>query len=202
MTSLRTEFFDQMASRWDEIHGGEETACMRQWCASVPLPTGERALRILDVGCGTAASSMAWSERVRGRGRVVALDNSLRMLTEGKKKRRAAGLSYLCADSSVIPLEDESISLLVALHVWPHFEDKDVVLREWRRVMEPGANAWIVHLCSRATVNTRHRDAGEAVQEDRLPPASELARFVSSYGFAVVETVDSDERYLVRAVKA
>ena len=194
----RTSFFDDLAARWDEITGPVNTANAVEWASTVPIPAADGPVTVLDVGCGTGISSAAWAERLAPNGRVVAFDNSLRMVQEGKRARPRGNLRWLCCDALSVPLPDDSVDLIAALHVWPHITDKVGALTEWGRLLKAGGELWIIHLKSKETINSIHRDAGGPVHKDLLPPVAELAEFVAEQGWNVLGTDDCEQRYFVR----
>jgi hypothetical protein len=57
----------------------------------------------------------------------------------------------------------------------------------------------IWHLSPRAAINEIHTSAGEAVANDVLVPATEVAKLLEQHGFIPYKVIDDDERYLVSA---
>ncbi len=192
----RTGFFDAMAPEWDDRYGPEATERIRTWCRSLRLPGNAS---ILDVGCGTGVSSVACAERADTPERVFALDLSRGMLREGYRKRSHNRVHWICGTATEIPLPDQSVDVVLALHVWPHIDDGDAALDEWRRVLRPSGLLYLAHLISRDTVNSRHRSASE-VHDDILPPVTDLAHFIENRGFTVTDSEDA-ERYRISAVR-
>lgn len=197
-------FFDELAPRWDSIGGPESEERISRWCASVALP---KDAVVLDVGCGTGISSRALAEclvttKESGTGgRVIALDLSHGMLREGRARRAHPRVHWVCADAGAVPLPAGTAHVLIALHMWPHLDDHEAALREWHRVLCPGGALWIAHLSSRAKINAIHREGSEAIHHDRLPPVVAVAERAERCGFRVEHTEDSEERYLVHAVR-
>ncbi len=92
---------------------------------------GQRALSILDVGCGTGAMS----SELAALGNVVSTD--LSGLALGFSKRR--GLKRMCcADAIRLPLRPESFDAVVALDLLEHIPDDAAAVREFARVLRPG----------------------------------------------------------------
>ncbi len=95
---------------------------------------------LVETGCGTGQSS--WRIDVAGRPRI-ALDYASGALREA----RAAGLfdAFLQGDITRLPLRDASIAGLWNLGVLEHFDEAAGIriLREFRRVLAPGAHAVI-----------------------------------------------------------
>ena len=196
MNPARTGFFDEIAPQWDEKSGPDAIERVRTWCASLPLPSDGV---VVDIGCGTGISSQAIVEGTNRR--AVAVDLSLEMLRNGRSKRDAASICWLCSDAMELPLADSVADGVLALHVLPHLERRAVAFSEWRRVLKRGGSLFIAHLMSRARVNEIHRSGPEAIHDDILPPVRELARELDSHGFCVLETEDSHERYMLHCAR-
>ncbi len=194
----REQFFDEIAPRWDKIYGEDVQAGIRAWCRRMPLEIPDGGV-LLDIGAGTGVSSAALAERFP-RASVLSVDLSIPMLEAGRSVR-GQRVRWLCADGARLPMEGESADGMLALHCWPHFPNKAAALGEWRRVLKPGAALWIVHLKSRAAINNLHRDAHEAVREDRLPTGDELARHLARGRFQPKAVEDGRSRYFVQAVR-
>lgn len=93
------------------------------------LPAGNR---VVDVGAGTGRLGLALKRRGD---QVVSCDPSLAMLQQG----RAQGLTNeVQGDGFALPFVDEAFKGAVALRLLFHFEEVEPLLREVRRVVQPG----------------------------------------------------------------
>ena len=90
------------------------------------------ALRVLDVGCGTGAFSLAASER----GAVVtSLDIGIRLLA----RARAKGANRVVAgDAMVLPFADGQFDIVVSSECIEHTPDPRRAVVEMLRVLRPG----------------------------------------------------------------
>jgi SAM-dependent methyltransferase len=86
--------------------------------------------RILDVGAGTGATSLA----LRRFGRVLGIDLS----PEAMEIARDRGLTVARMDATALALPDASFDVVVALDVLEHLEDDAACVRELVRVLRPG----------------------------------------------------------------
>jgi malonyl-CoA O-methyltransferase len=92
---------------------------------------------ILDAGCATGSWGGLLLKRFR-RSRLLALDLSVGMLRQARKKRpRFRKLNVICADAAAIPLRDASVDLICSNLMLPWCDDIDQVFREFRRVLTP-----------------------------------------------------------------
>ncbi len=92
------------------------------------------ASRVLEVGCGGGA----FLSFLEGRGHTAAgvdiLEEAVRLAS-----RAAPSCGIRRADAGSLPFADGSFDRLVSHHLVEHLEDLPGALREWRRVLEPGA---------------------------------------------------------------
>lgn len=113
--------------RWRRI-------CVREMAARSPMD----APRILDVGCGTADLSIAFSRL----GPVVGCDFCHPMLRIGVQKTSGpAGrlpIALLQADALELPFPDHAFDMVVSAFVLRNLTDMDRGLREMKRVLRPG----------------------------------------------------------------
>ncbi len=193
-----SKYFDGLAHGWDETTQPEVAERVAEWCRSLALRSNSL---VLDVGCGTGASSLACSEQLDQSGMVIGMDRSRPMVEEARRKRGGADITWMCADATQLPIASRVIDVVIAMHLWPHLRQPVQTLREWRRVLKRRGHLLIVHLVSRDEVNRRHRESDSPVSGDRLPPAPELAEVVAECGFRIKDVEEDRTQYLVRATK-
>lgn len=88
------------------------------------------AARILDVGCGTGATTLA----LRRFGTVVGMDLGARALEVARER----GIAVARASAARLPALPEAFDLVVALDVLEHLEDDVAAAREMRAALRPG----------------------------------------------------------------
>ena len=90
--------------------------------------------RVIDIGTGTGtAAAMA-----RGDGRaVVGIDAAPGMLDIARET--VAGVVFEEMDFAALSFSDASFDAVLAVHAFHFADDREGVLREWRRVAAPGA---------------------------------------------------------------
>ncbi|MBE7560962.1 class I SAM-dependent methyltransferase [bacterium] len=101
--------------------------------------------RLLDLGCGTAASTACLSELGF---RVVGSDLSPLFLSEGR--RRCGAESLVCGDAFALPFGDGAFDAVVSYEFIEHVPDVPRVLAEMARLTRPGGRILISspNLCS------------------------------------------------------
>jgi ubiquinone/menaquinone biosynthesis C-methylase UbiE len=199
----RSEYFDQMADRWDQIHGnghkaGQTRGLLRKGLRTFGVGPAER---VVDLGCGTGVLLGCLLGHLGSRGRVHAVDFAPRMIARAKKKHPDERVDFLVADAGAIPVPDASVDRVVCFSAWPHFPDPDAVIRELRRILKPGGRLHVWHTSSREKINDIHRNVHQAVCRDMLEPAGQLSERISKAGLTVEEQRDDEDAYLVTARK-
>jgi SAM-dependent methyltransferase len=92
---------------------------------------GEGRGRLLDIGCGTGAQTVAFRD---AGWEVTGVDASEDML----RRAQARGLEATCADATELPFADASFDAVVSLWTHTDIDGFDDVLAEAARVLRPG----------------------------------------------------------------
>jgi len=136
------DMFGTIAGRYDFANHFLSANVDRRWrkiCVQeLEKRTGMPRPRILDVGCGTADLSLAFS----GLGPVTGCDFCRPMLRIGLQKIASDGRNppvvLLEADALALPFADASFDIAASAFVLRNLADMDQGLREMRRVLRPG----------------------------------------------------------------
>jgi demethylmenaquinone methyltransferase / 2-methoxy-6-polyprenyl-1,4-benzoquinol methylase len=136
------EMFGSIAARYDFLNHFLSVNLDRQWrqrcLREMKKRTRAASPRILDIGCGTADLSIAFS----GLGPVIGCDFCHPMLSLGNKK-----LSQICsdhpidlleADALMLPFPDKTFDIVVSAFVLRNLVDINRGLGEMKRVLRPG----------------------------------------------------------------
>ncbi|HEX8201000.1 MAG TPA: class I SAM-dependent methyltransferase [Isosphaeraceae bacterium] len=101
--------------------------------------------RVLDFGSGSGGASLLYAER--GATQVIGVDiseASLAIAHEAIAQRRGHGagagppIEFRRGGTRTIPLEDESVDLVLSEDAVEHLEDPEAIFHEWWRVLAPG----------------------------------------------------------------
>lgn len=198
MLHSKTGFFDRHAAGWDSSARPDMPERLARVVAAGVLHPGER---VLDVGSGTGVLIPHVLGAVGPAGSVLALDISAEMLAVARSKQFAGSVEFLQADVHDSGLPDASFDAVFCNAALPHFEDRQRALREMVRVLRAGGALVVSHPIGRDAVNRLHQRAGDAVAEDRVPPAERLREWLERAGLVAVNAVDEPEFYLVSGRK-
>jgi SAM-dependent methyltransferase len=107
---------------------------LRDWAAS--LATGDRQLRILDIGCGYGNDLVAIREKLGGKAQLYGLEGY------APYREDCAKVGILAHDGDVerdsLPYEDNSLDVVLMNQVLEHTKDLFWIFSEVHRVLRPG----------------------------------------------------------------
>lgn len=102
------------------------------------LKTGET---VLDIGSGGGLDAFLAAKKVGTTGRVVGIDFTKEMIRKAMRKARELGLKnveFRLGDAEDMPVEANSIDVVISNCVINLAPDKDKVFKETHRVLKPG----------------------------------------------------------------
>ncbi len=142
------EMFTAIAPRYDFLNRLLSLGIDQQWRQFVGRRLADlEHPQVLDVACGTADLSLAIRQSNR-QAKVVGLDFSTQMLTLAQEKIRqlseADGLDLLAGSAEDLPFADQSFDALTIAFGIRNVIDRPRALREFCRVMKPGARLVIL----------------------------------------------------------
>jgi len=104
--------------------------------------------RIVDVGCGSGAISIAFAQEVAPSGHVLGIDVSGPMLARARQTAPAGlPVDFVLADATVHPFEPKSLDLLVSRFGVMFFADPALSFANLRRALKPSGR--LVFACWR-----------------------------------------------------
>jgi ArsR family transcriptional regulator len=172
-------YFNQIAGRFDRSYGPG-----RSWQAF-----GQMLLRVLpplvvaDLGSGEGLLSELLARRCK---KVIAVDNSEKMVAFGSAKAKKNGLKNLefrLGDLQDPPLDPQSVDLVVLSQALHHAQDPAQTVRAVHRLLRPGGQIMILDLLQ------HHFEKARELYGDRWLgfAESDLQRWLEAAGFKKVE---------------
>jgi ArsR family transcriptional regulator len=172
-------YFNQVAGRFDRSYGPG-----RSWQAF-----GHLLLRILppitvaDLGSGEGLLSELLARRCK---KVIAVDNSEKMVEFGARKAKKNGLKNLefrLGDLQNPPIEPNSVDLVILSQALHHAEKPDETIRATHRLLVPGGQLLMLDLAKH-----KFERAHELYGDQWLGFAeSDVQRWLEEAGFKKVE---------------
>ncbi len=172
-------YFNEIAGRFDRSYGPG-----RSWQAF-----GQLLLRLLpplvvaDLGAGEGLLSELLARRAR---KVIAVDNSARIVAFGANKARKNGLKNLefrLGDLEAPPIEPESVELVILSQALHHAKNPAQAIVAAFRILRPGGQMMILDL-----LQHKFEKARELYGDTWLGFAeSDLQRWLEAAGFKKIE---------------
>lgn len=198
MTREVEEYFNQMASSWDDLLKKKSFARLEEIVEDLDIIPGNQ---VLDVGSGTGILLPHLVDKVGDKGKIVELDIAEKMLQTAREKGYRGNIEYIKSDVISMPFLAETFDIVICHASFPHFPDKQEALREIFRVLRFGGKLAITHIDSREEVNRIHKSIGGVVADHQLPESEELEDMLLKIGFAGIRILDKQDRYVVTAFK-
>ncbi|URN14730.1 MULTISPECIES: methyltransferase [Streptomyces] len=209
MTLLRdhdlTAAFDHAARSYDLLTAADpgHRAGLRRSARRLRLPDEGAGLRLLDLGCGTGASTRALLEAAP-RAEITAVDASAGMLRRALAKRWPGNVRFrhLRAEELAPDRAGEPYDAVFAAYLFRNVSDPDGVLASVRGVLRPGGRL-AVHEYSLGGA-ARHRALWNAVCRGVIVPAGTLTgdRALYRHLWGSVLAFDSAPAFAARLARA
>lgn len=185
-------FFDNLAADWDD--GGDGQRTNRERVAALLEPLEGKV--VADIGCGRGV--LFPHLLVKNPRKIYGIDLSGEMLRFARRDFPDTRIELLQSDflTAELPPPDAA----VIFNAYPHFMEKDALVKKLAACLAPGAPLVIAHGLSRAAINGRHRDVGASPLSVPLWPAEEEARRFGP-DFAAEVVIDDADFYCIKFVR-
>jgi ArsR family transcriptional regulator len=168
-------FFDSMAGRLGKDHvPGRSWKCLAEVLLHLLPP-----MEIADMGAGEGTFSLLLAERAT---RVIAVDNSARMIEVGRDRAARIGIAnieFRQGDMEEAPIEDASVDLVLFSQSLHHALHPERALQEAARILRLGGQIVILDL-----LRHRFEEARELFADEWLGfGEAEIETLLASVGF-------------------
>ena len=179
----QVEHFDRLAARYDTLRAPPGVTAVHELVAR---EADLRGKRVLDVGCGTGANLLVFSESFGCR--LAGVDSSEGMLAEARQKVPDADLRHGVAER--LPFDDEAFDA-VWMSLVVHLLERAKAFSECRRVLVEGGRLLVVtpdaDSFPRAWMAPLF-PSYVTVEQARFPSRSALDAELADAGFASVKS--------------
>ncbi|MCR4368297.1 MAG: arsenite methyltransferase [archaeon] len=101
---------------------------------------------VLDLGCGAGMDCFLASKKVGEKGHVIGVDMTAEMVERARRNAEKYGyknVEFRLGEIEDLPIEDNSIDVVISNCVINLSEDKEKVFREVRRVLRPSGRMFV-----------------------------------------------------------
>lgn len=122
------------------------------------LPTGST---VVDIGSGAGMDCLIAGHQVGATGAVIGIDMTDEMLERARRGAAEAGLGHVQfqkADMATLPLDDETVDVVISNGVINLAPDKQAVFTELNRVLRPGGHLQFADIVIGTELSERARN--------------------------------------------
>ena len=192
LTQQTRAYFDNLAPTWDEItnHNADKLRLITELAAPAA------GSNLLDIGCGTGV--MIGPLLATAPAKLLALDLSPRMIEQAAQKYRDPRLRLLNED--FFALKENGFDLALFYSVYPHFLNKEHLIRQTSRCLVPGGRFMVAHSESKETINNRHRGTAAQMLSQPLREVEQEAKMWRKY-FQIDILIDTRQLYVFSGLR-
>jgi len=160
----------------------------------------------VDLGSGRGTDVIRMAEEVGTTGHVYGVDISGGMLEKARKTAAKLGVenvTFLEAELEAIPLEDQSVDLVISNCTINHAADKEAVWEEIFRILKKGGRFVVSDIYSTEPVPAQYRNDPEAIAECWAGSVTrdEYVMHLADAGFKDVRILEESEPYEKGSIK-
>ena len=187
-------YFNQAADSWDQ-QVNHDSEIIKSVINSLP---DYDSPHILDIGSGTGVLVSFLKEKYGSDTHITELDFAEKMIEKAKKKHKNFNnINYIVGDIYDYPLDESSFDLIFCYSVFPHFSDKEKILKKAKSLLKSRGLLIIFHSQSRKYINNMHQEAGKEVKSDNLPPAKKVIAYGRKFNLLKEKAIDNSNYYLI-----
>ena len=154
----------------------------------------------VDLGSGRGTDVLRMAEEVGEEGHAYGIDVSEGMLEKARKTAEKLGVKNATFKKSALealPLDDESVDLIISNCTINHAEDKDAVWSEVFRVLKKGGRFVVSDIYSTEPVPDQYKNDPTAVAECWAGSVTrdEYVMQLADAGFSDVQVLEESEPY-------
>jgi arsenite methyltransferase len=176
----------------------KETGNSGLGCANLqPFLSIRKGDVILDLGCGNGDSTAKLCEITGENGFIYGLDITTGMIEKARERNNKPNLGFILADIHDIPLENESVNIVLSNCVINHSTDKRKVFKEIHRILKSGGHFLIGDVMSAEKLPEEISSDPQKIAEcwGGAIRKQEYTGIISGIGFINIKELSSRQYY-------
>lgn len=192
------EFFSRNAPEYSKSKSHAKGSDLKELIEMLSI---DRGMLCLDMATGTGFTAIELARKCR---QVFALDATKQMLKEAQINADKAGVSGIEFIESTVEnsgLETGSFDIVTCRRAAHHFHNKDLFLKEARRVLKPGGKLGLVDMVVPETDQSDLLNRIERIRDPSHVAAEKISRWillVQEAGFNIIETRETTEEVTLK----
>ena len=182
-------FFDDMASRWDDMQVRNEKVI-----AEILQKGGiTECTSVLDIACGTG---VLFPDYISLGAEVTGIDISANMAEKAREKY--PDIKVICGDAAEYSFE-EAFDAVMIYNAFPHFPEPDKLIKNLSAALREKGRLTVAHGISEKELAECHSTVAKDVSLP-LPSKEKLCEMMSEI-FDVDVMISDEEKYIVSGLK-
>lgn len=177
-----------------------ETSCCLSCGGAINFALPQKGEVCVDLGSGRGTDVIRMAEKVGEAGFVYGIDIAEGMLLKAEKNAQKLGIQnvkFLKAELESLPLESNSVNLLISNCTLNHAENKQKVWDEIYRILKKGGRFVVSDIYAQQPVPEEYRTNPQMVAECWAGAVTkeEYTRILDNSGFLGVEILEESQPY-------
>ncbi len=200
---MNTQTTNAINIRYSEL---AETSCCLSCGGAINHSNATNGEICVDLGSGRGTDVLRLAESVGAQGFVFGVDISDGMLAKAERQAARLGVTnvdFIKSDLETIPLESDTVDLLISNCTINHANDKQTVWNEVFRVLKPGGRFTVSDIFSLQPVPEEYRNDPAAVAECWAGSVTKelYSEQLQKAGFLDVQVLEESEAYPKGAIE-
>ena len=183
--------FNELAEKWDDMHHHDSDKIKKM----LDMLCIKNREMILDVGCGTGILIPFLLEKTNSEN-IYAIDGAEKMIEKARQKFPENSVNFITADVIDYNFKPEYFDHVICYSVFPHFENKENIIRRFSELLKKGGLLSILHSESKEAINDMHNSRNE-VNSDTLCCPIVYLPFCRQVGLLDEIVIDNSEMYML-----
>jgi len=188
---------DPINIRYSEL---AETSCCLSCGGAINHANAQRGEVCVDLGSGRGTDVIRLAEKVGDEGFVYGIDIAEGMITKAQKNAEKLGITnvrFIRAALESLPIDSQSVNLIISNCTLNHAENKQAVWNEIYRILKKGGRFAISDIYALQPVPVEYKNNPAMVAECWAGSVTkdEYFRILDNAGFSSVEILEESEPY-------